>query len=678
VPPLMLGSYGLGFAWTALGRGLLVFDDHPGQLYRVWHAITIGLWPWRLNAGWWAGYAELQFYPPGLAYAGAALHGATLGAVDASTAYQWLLWLIFLLPGLSTYLLLARVLKNPWLALPGAFLALTLSAGSRSGVEEGMRWGLVASRLGWGVLPLLALSLHCWRTRRAPPLHAAPLIAGIILLHPAHAPAAIALVGLAAWHGPGPRLPRLRDGALLAAASAGLAGFWLLPLAVHLQMALPLAWGDTSLSALVGSVARYPLLLGLLASSALGWWMRRRSTSPSDRWLSGWAPVAGALIIVDALVVQPLGMRWLPADRLLDSFLLALIVGASLALAIVRRRWPRIPAPVLAALSICACLLLSAAGSGDEPALSLWPAPWANEWPKYNVISRRLRLPELWEALRHAPPGRVLFIRSGIPLEYRPDWRRPHSHLTALTPLFAGREIVNGTFTHPSPIAGLVYTGSASNRPITMLVEQRDGQTLFGTPLGAIDPRGFDALIDRLLVSTVVAQDEDERHLDALARNPRFDGPARVGPFLMFTSRRAWPTPESIGTQRWRITVPPHRAGWVSTGTAYSPLWRVRADGRLLATRHDELGLLEVEVPSGDALVLELTHEPGPAEWSGVALSGACALALLIVGYRRRRRRPEPPDVRSRPVREKRWARASREPARSGVRRSTSSAACEL
>ena len=140
MPPLLLAVYAVAFGWWALGGGLLVFDDHPGQLYRLAHAITVGWVPWRFNPGWWAGYAELQYYPPGFACLGALIHLAAAGALA----------------------LLRRVLGDPWLALPGAFVALTLSAGSRSGVEEGLRWGLIAARLGWGALPLLALCLLRW------------------------------------------------------------------------------------------------------------------------------------------------------------------------------------------------------------------------------------------------------------------------------------------------------------------------------------------------------------------------------------------------------------------------------------------------------------------------------------------------------------------------------------
>ena len=73
--------YGVAFASAALGRSLPVFDDHPGQLYRLWHVVTHGPAPWAWNFGWWAGYPELQFYPPAFAYLGALIHAASLGTV---------------------------------------------------------------------------------------------------------------------------------------------------------------------------------------------------------------------------------------------------------------------------------------------------------------------------------------------------------------------------------------------------------------------------------------------------------------------------------------------------------------------------------------------------------------------------------------------------------------------
>ena len=169
LPPFLLAAYAFAFAWRALGGGLLIVDDDPGQLYRLARVTELGPWPWRLDPGWWAGYAELQYYPPGAAYLGALLQVFSLGTLGPDAAYQMSLWVIYVLPGATTYLLLVRVLGRPWLALPGAFLALTLSGGSRSGVEEGLRWGLIAARLGWSLLPLLALSLRPWTGRASRP-----------------------------------------------------------------------------------------------------------------------------------------------------------------------------------------------------------------------------------------------------------------------------------------------------------------------------------------------------------------------------------------------------------------------------------------------------------------------------------------------------------------------------
>jgi hypothetical protein len=627
LPPLALALYALAFAAQALGSGLLVTDDHPGQLYRLAHALDIGLAPWRLNPGWWAGYAELQYYPPGFAYLGALIHAVSLGRLGLGATYQILLWSAFALPGATTYALLARVLRNPWLALPGAFAALALSGGSRSGVEEGLRWGLVAARLGWALLPMLAWSLHPWTERRAPPIIASVWLAAVIVTHPAHAPAGAALVLLAAWHGPGARRARLTQGALVIAGSVGLAAFWLFPLLAHLDMALPLAWDQRSLGALAGSIAERPLLDCLVAATAIGRWCARREAEPR-RWLLGWAGAIAIAIALDALVAEPLGLAWLPADRLLDGFLLASIVGASIALGDLSRRVARAPAPLLAIGALVGAVALSWS-KGSEPTLTLWPRDDARAWATYRWVAAYSHIPQLWAALEHAPAGRVLFVRSSVPLEKSSNWWRAHSHITALTPIAARREILNGTFTHPSPIAGLVYTGTAENRPIARVVEQRDGVTLFGRPLAALTVSSFRELAEPLQVSAVVALDEDEGRLAFVAADPDYLPPTRIGPFVLFVARAPRATPTRIGAQRWRVPSAPGEAGWVRTGMAYSPLWHAHARGQPLPMRRDALGLLEVKPTSGDSGEIDLEHRPGAVEWSALLLSGASALAVL-------------------------------------------------
>ena len=633
-PALLLLAYAIAFGRSALGGGLLVFDDHPGQLYRLYHAVTIGWAPWRLNPGWWAGYAELQYYPPGAAWLGAAIHQGSMGAVGVPAAYQAVLWIAWLLPGVATFALLTRLLGSGWLALPGAFVALTLSAGSRSGVEEGLRWGLVAARLGWGLLPLVALSLVNWvEGGRRAPLLAAPLVAAVILLHPAHAPAALLLVGLGAWFGTGERSRRLGQAALVTALGLGLSALWLLPLLAHLGMALPLAWGDASPLALLRQFVR-PLVVVLALTQGAAWLSVRASGArpPTASWLHTFTPARAAVVALDAGVAAPLGILWLPADRLADSLLLALVLGASLAGPLLVRHLPH-PGPMGVAAGLLVAILMLSGGS-PEPSLTLWPA--RGQWPKYEEVVRGARLEALWDTLSAAPPGRVLFLRSTLSLDSRPEWWRPHSHITALTPVETGRQILNGTFTHPSPVAGLLYTGSADPRAITALVEQRDGRTLFGRPLESLSVEDFSGWAGRLRVSAVVATHADGGGLAFLDSNPGFAPPRRIGPFSVYLARGPGALPQPAGPQSWRLSLAPDQSGWVAAGLAYSPLWRAESGGKPLPVRRDESGMLEVAAPAGAGEVL-LHHRSGGAERAGGMLSLASAL-LLVAGLVRRGR----------------------------------------
>ena len=633
VPPaLLLVVYAVLFGLRSLGGGLLIFDDHPGQLYRLYHAVTLGWAPWRLDPGWWAGYAELQYYPPGAAWLGALIHLASLGALGVEGAYEAVLWIAWMLPGIAMFVLLTRVLGNGWLALPGAFVALTLSAGSRSGVEEGLRWGLVAARLGWGLLPLVALSLVGWvEGARRFPLGAAALIAGVILLHPAHAPAAVAMLVLAACFGEGGTQRRLAQAAGVASLALGLSAVWLLPLLVHLRMALPLAWGDSSPSGLLWQLAR-PLVLVLILTQAAAWISNKRAGDgrATERWLHALTPAMVAVVALDALVARPLGILWLPADRLVDSLLLALIVGAALAAPRLAARFPPEGAPAVAAVMLFFGLLLS--GGAPEPALTLWPS--RAEWPRYDEVVRGTRIDALWQVLRDAPPGRILFLRSGLSLDYRPEWWRAHSHITALTPIRTGRGIVSGTFTHPSPVAGLFYSGSPAPQPIRELAEERDGLTLFGRPLDAVTEGEFGRWMDTLAISAVVASEVDAGRLSFLESGDHFAPPRVIGPFRVYLAREGRPVPELVGPQVWRAVIPAGGAGWRPTGLAYSPLWTASDEARRLPVRNRD-GMLEVEVPPGVRAVT-LRHEPGLAEHAGVWISALSAVALAAASLLRR------------------------------------------
>lgn len=634
LPPfLLLLGYGIGFAAAALGGGVLAFDDHPGQLYRLWHVVTRGPAPWAWNPGWWTGYPELQFYPPGFAYAGAALHAASFGHLSVAASYQALLWVAYLAPGMTTFALLARLTGDGWLALPGAFVALTLTSVAASGVEGGVRAGMVAARLGWALLPLVALAARRWTDAGGPlPLSIVGLTAAVALIHPAHLPAVAAWLVLSAVAGPGSRVRRLAATAAGLTLAAALVAFWAVPLLVRLEETRALAWGSLAESGFSGTLFGQPLVwaLGILALAT-----PRLARSRTERALAGLPWLVALLVVADAAVLERLGLRWLPADRVVDGGWLALVVAAGLAggwlLERLRGRLA-VPSFVVALAALTAAAALSVVGG----TLALWPK--AAAWPSYASLERGLRLPDLWATLRDPPSGRVLFVRSGVPLVYGSAWYRAHSHVTALTPLTAGRPIVNGTFTHPSPVAALVYRGAADRRPIRTLVERLDGQRLFGRPLEMLDT-ALAAYGDRLGVGTIVALDEDAPRLAALDHDRGWVRSPAPDPFVVYRRRAPVTLPEEVGRHHWRMRLTDGAGAWASARVAYYPLWRAESEGVGLETRRGDVGDLEVRLREPGAVV-DLFYGPGVPEWAGVAVSAFALLGWCAIGARRRSGRP--------------------------------------
>jgi hypothetical protein len=618
LPLSLLLGYGVVFAATALGRILPAFDDHPGQFFRLWHALTRGLAPWTWNPDWWMGFPELQFYPPGYVYLGAALHYLSLTALSPAGTYQVLVWIVYLTPGVTAFVLLARLLPAPWLALPGAFVALTLSAETLSGVDGGVRTGMIAARLGWGLLPLLMLGLVRWIEHGGRnPWIAAPLVAAIVLSHPGHAPAAVVLVALAAFLGIGPRARRLTQALALLVMAGALTTFWTIPLLAHLENARALAWGDFSAAGFGRQLSR-PLFLLLVGLGLAAPVLARGRRDLSCRSLTVLAAFLPAMLVVLAADRS----SWLPPHRLVDSVVLGIVLaggaGLGLVLGAMTTRWG--VSGGLAALTATAVIATSAL---DGRTLTVWPQ--SARWPTLTQIERGLRLPALWAALQAAPPGRILFVRSGVPLVYGTEWYRAHTHVTALAPFYTGRQIVNGTFTHPSAIAALVYTGSPASRPIQALVERLDGHTLFGEPLGDIAASTLERFVGFLGVSVVVMLEEDAGRFPALESSEQFVR-ARSAPFVLYVRSTPVALPAPLAAGRWQL--PLLGPGWTSARVAFSTLWRAESAGARLPTRRGPLGDLELEL-SRAATPVTLVYHPARWEWIGVGISALGALGFI-------------------------------------------------
>jgi hypothetical protein len=222
----------------------------------------------------------------------------------------------------------------------------------------------------------------------------------------------------------------------------------------------------------------------------------------------------------------------------------------------------------------------------------------------------------------------VLFLVSALRLTRDPEWYAPHSHVTSLAPLRAGRETVHGTYTHPSPVAARFYTGQATPPArLLTLAERLDGKTLLGERWEQLSAATFDRFARRLRVGTVVVPSND-------VPRARFLGPAyalagEAGGFAIFERRdRPWPRVERITGRRYRVLVAPTGGVWIPTGVPAYPLWRVKSAMGPLETRVDDWGLLELRVPV-DLFEAELVYAEGWLEWTALGLSLAGAIAWL-------------------------------------------------
>lgn len=626
VPSILLLVYAIAFGVAAFGGASPGFDDHPGQRYRLGHALTEGAAPWTWNVGWWAGYPELQFYPPGFFYAGVALSWLSARSLSVAAIYQALLWLTWIAPGVTAYALLAR-LTGGWAALPGALVALTLSAGTASGVEGAVHVGMLPARLALSLLPLLALivpSSGPW-TRRA--WLAVPCLAAIALTHPTHVPGAMTLLVVAVIVS-SCRRDALASVAAVAVIAAAWTGFWSVPLLGHLQHTRALAWGRLSLED-----ALTPLGVALVALAALASLLAR---SPRERVIAIWPWAMAAVVALDSLVAEPLGIRWLPSDRVADAAWLAVVLAAGCATARLLERLAARTRVPLAALSLAA-VAIGGVASLPGHVLLLWPR--RIDWPSEATVERGLRLDALWSTLARGSSARVLFTRSGVPLVYGTEWWRPHSHATALTPVAAGRAIVHGTFTHPSPVAALVYRGDVERGAIDLLAEQVDGRTLFGRPVETLDPATFNRLTERLGIGTVVVLDEDLPRLRALRENPEFTPRETVGPFTIYERGAVPRVPVRLPDGRWRLEADGAAGEWVPARVTFYPLWTAERGGAPLQTRRGPLWDLEVKLDAG-AGPIDLRYAPGAWEFAGIAtsLGGFAAWIILVLRARRSHR----------------------------------------
>lgn len=630
-----------GLALAACGfllrDDLFIYGDHPGQFMRLWYPVRIShrLLGW--NPLWYAGYPELQFYPPGFVLLGWGLDWLTLGRLSPFALYELLLFLAYLIPGTTVYALASRVSRRRLAGLVAGALALIFP--ELWGGVSAVFVGLVAERLAFGLVPLVLFagwqalngqhSIRWW-------LLTSLALAATALMHPFHAVAPILFLGLAALSYPR-RWRLLRNLALTSILSLGLAAFWLLPLLVHRSYAAPMLRAnlDQTLGWLLSANAQKYLAASLLVVLTLRMQRNRSFTVFVIAVVLTAVSLVGFMLFDHLVLIEKLDFYLLDPVRFGAEVYLVLVLLAgfglaSLALWLSQRRL-RKAGGLLGVLSLGVSLVwlgrpfLDLVGEHRDPARFLYSA------------RQGFPLDETWDALRseQAGQGRMLFTSYYLYLGDLP------TALKSATPYFTGRPIIGGTFSHWSPVARVLWQGSSNVDLLPGQVELTDDVSLAGRPWAEWTDADFYDLCQRLNVTTVVTTWDDVNARTFLDPASHFQSFYSNDLFVLY--RVLDPAPalvEAEGAEAALLAQAPValdlRVAEAMAGASLQvkftdyPLWQAQAEQQTLAHYADDMGLMSLSLPPGTYNVT-LRYLPGPAEQGGAWISlGTAGLWLVI------------------------------------------------
>lgn len=534
---VLLTSTGWLITRIYLTSSLFSWGDHPGQFMRFWYPLThaipeSGRWLWGIsswNPTWYAGYPEIQFYPPGTTLLGIFLNYLTLGQLTAEQVYNLIPAIAFALPLPTCYLFLRYALapmgRVPSMlgGITSAFLAISIKP--MWGGIDGVVIGLMGERLAFGLAPLVLLS-GWWFIARPSLVRMATtsvLLAMLVLLHPFHAPAIVlAIILYAAACLPWSTKPRTssrltRIGSLVLwllawlLLSVALVAWWIIPLLVHytpFAASLTRANTDQVISWFKAGELEWLWLADLLGLTLLAEHHRRVTATVAV--LALMIPfLLGSILFNTHVLVSRFNITTLDPIRFIAEYYLALILLAGCVIAAVTSRflWH---IPWIAV--VCTAIV----------PITLWPylaAAWDDlhthtKVERGSALINMLHNPAFdgyWDALRADPTqGRVFFVSNYLHLTEEDGATIPTT-VHSITPYLIGREIVGGTFSHWSPIARWLWVGEPHAKRLPAQVESTNGRQIFGKAWAELSHDEIALNLHRLNVTTIVVEASDQR-----------------------------------------------------------------------------------------------------------------------------------------------------------------------
>lgn len=639
------------FAWFYAGfllrDDLYLYGDHPGQFYRLWQLLGV-IWPeegrfigW--SPYWYAGYPEMQFYPPGFALAGWLIWMAGFQQLSLFLVYQILVFASFILPAITLYLFMAWGVGDRLAGLVTAWLAMT--APLPLGGALGVIIGLVGDRLAFSMVPLFLLA-GLWLMRTEPNMVAwfssGLILAAILLLHPYQAILPAVVLSLYALLSGQDWRRRFQWLSLVILLGFGLTAFWWFSLGVRRDFFIPLIeapWLEirTNLEAMTW----FKGMGWLLAAAGLGALFRSK-----DRRGLFWAILLGGIgllgfIYLDYhLLVEKLNFYAIDPVRLIPGVTFVLFVGLGLGVSELAwftprllQRWGRSALGWPFLLIVPWLIYNQVIANYDFPKwISKWqPSP--ERTPMFlSEAEARYQLQAVWAGMA-ATPGRVLFTSY-----YGLLFDVPTS-LKAATPILSGREIIGGTFTHRAPVFGYLWTGQATAPVLRGKIEKQDDKTLAGVAWEKMTDEFLFDLARRFNVTLIGTTALDTRARGFLDASSRFKPVWSNGLFTFYEVVGYQPTwveanQAQAAVNRYErtaidVAIREAAAGAnLSIKLAYYPLWQAEVNGQTLRIEPDNYGLMQLALPPG-SYTLYLRYKPGWPERLGEIISLATLVAAL-------------------------------------------------
>ncbi len=618
-----------------LSEGAFALSDHPDRLARMINArqmIVDGRDPFGWVQEIFGGYPDLQFYPPGPSLLGGAL-GLVLGLND-ERAYWLLVVIVYLAPALTVTLSLIFLNVRPHVAALAGVVAGYMAFGV-SGTVVGAGYGTLGSRLSLAIAPVVVVAFAkiasgATARRGLWTLTLATSAVALILSHPYHFPATLVVAAAAAWG-----LNRDRKGGVIRAwtglaAGVFLAGVWWAGLLLMRRETIPFLWGKNLLQSLLNPPHSRGWDWWLICAAVAGGFLLARGRLKDPRFVLFKA--AGPLLLLVAfmmLIAGPLRISYFDPYRVLDDIFFWFAVMSVLWIeALPRLRWTRALSPILVGLLGLGWIVAEHSVLGPEERFAL-----RLEGPKEGAVGH------LWAYLA-GHSGRVVFTSS--------TYGSGATHIFGLTGVFAEREFIGGTSTHPSPMQAYLMYGPGADT-VRDFANDFDHRSIFG--ISWADVMTLDAAANRLAgyLETVgaaeIVAEGNRLPFQVMSRLPnlfsqqaRFDDlavfrflPAKPGRIVAIDSAEV--TLLSSGAKSFAARIDAKVRATILVRVIESPYWTASLDGRPLATRPDEFDQMLVRVPTGSHL-LQVTYEL-PWQVRVARVLSALGGLILLLPYER-------------------------------------------